>query len=125
VGVVVGWVGVCLWVVLWVLCGLVMLSYEHKTDPCQSHGEPDCKKPSDKPVAKKKCCEFKLDQQKLEQAAQQKLTQFAFVWIAPESTFPLVFPTVLITQQEVLTYTNSSPPLYGKQLLYSLHVLRV
>ena len=107
------------------ISGKVMLSYEQKEDPCKAHGETDCKKPAEKPVAKKKCCEFKLDQHKLELAAQQKLTQFAFVWIAPESTFPLVFPSVLITQQEVLTYTNSSPPLYGKQLLYSLHVLRV
>ncbi|MFC5269595.1 HYC_CC_PP family protein [Adhaeribacter terreus] len=107
------------------ISGKVMLSYEHKEDPCKAHGETDCEKPGIEPVAKKKCCEFKLDQHKLEQAAQQKLTQFAFVWIAPATTFSPVFPIVLATQQEVFTYANSSPPLYGKNLLYSLHILRV
>jgi hypothetical protein len=107
------------------ISGKVMLSYEYKEDPCKLHGETDCEKPSEKTVAKKKCCEFKLDQHKLEQAAQQKLTHFAFIWLASELSFSPVFPTVLQTQQEVLTYSNSSPPLYGKTLLYSLHILRV
>jgi len=106
--------------------GKVMISFEQKEDPClKGHGQTDCEIPDGQLTFKKKCCEFKLDQHKLEQAAQQKLKQFAFVWIAPETTFLPVFPTVLQTQQEVLTYSNSSPPLYGKDLLYSLHILRV
>ena len=131
---------VCLWLSLVVLLGSVgltvsehicltsgkvLLSYQQKEDPCAKHAKSECEKPSSELAFKKKCCEFKLDQHKLEQAAQQKLTQFAFTWITPQSTFSPVFPTVLQTEQQVLTYTNSSPPLYGKDLLYSLHLLRV
>ena len=131
---------VCLWLSLVVLLGSVgltvsehicltsgkiLLSFQQKEDPCTKHAKSDCEKPSSELAFKKKCCEFKLDQHKLEQAAQQKLTQFAFVWVLPQSTFLPVFPTVLQTEQQVLTYTNSSPPLYGKDLLYSLHLLRV
>ena len=105
--------------------GKVMLSYQQKEDPCTKHAKSDCEKPGAGLAFKKKCCEFKLDQHKLEQAAQQKFAQFTFVWIAPDLTFSPVFPTVLRTEQQVLTYSNSSPPLYGKDLLYSLHILRV
>lgn len=137
---------VCLWLSLAVLIGSVgltvsehiclisgkvQLTYNHlaaahQSDPCSKKHEPsDCRKPAEKPVVKKKCCEFKLDQHKLELAAQLKLKQFAFTWVAAPLTFSPAFPTVLQTEQEVLQYTNSSPPLYGKKLLYSLHVLRV
>ena len=131
---------VCLWLSLMVLLGSVgltvsehicltsgkvLFSFQQKEDPCTKHAKSNCEKPESGFVLKKKCCEFKLDQHKLEQAAHQKLTQFAFVWITPESTFLPVSPTVLQTDQQVLTYTNSSPPLYGKDLLYSLHILRV
>ena len=34
------------------ISGKVMLSYEHKEDPCKAHGETDCEKPAEKPVAK-------------------------------------------------------------------------
>lgn len=105
--------------------GKVLLSYQQKEDPCSKHAKSDCEKPTPELALKKKCCAFKLDQHKLEQAAQQKLTQFTFTWIAPEITFSPVFPSVLQTEQAVYQYTNSSPPLYGKDLLYSLHILRV
>jgi hypothetical protein len=107
------------------ISGKVMLSYEHKEDPCTKHEKTDCKNAGQEQLIKKKCCEFKLDQHKLELAAQVKLTQFSFAWVAQPVTFSLLFPTVLQPEQEVLQYTNSSPPLYGKNLLYSLHVLRV
>ncbi|HSI91690.1 MAG TPA: hypothetical protein VK927_11270 [Adhaeribacter sp.] len=106
--------------------GKVMVSFEQKEDPCtKGHGQTDCEIPDGQLAFKKKCCEFKLDLHKLEQAAQLKLTQLSFVWIAPDITFSPVFPTVSQTRQEVFLYANSSPPLYGKDLLYSLHVLRV
>ena len=105
--------------------GKVLLSYQQKEDPCTKHAKTDCEKPSPELAFKKKCCEFKLDQHKLELASQVKFTQFSFAWIAPQITFSPVFPTVLQTEQAVLQYTNSSPPLYGKDLLYSLHILRV
>lgn len=109
--------------------GKVMLSYQVKQDPCQKHAssntKTDCKIPAGEQQFKKKCCEFKLDQHKLELASQVKLTQFSFTWIAPQFTFIPVFPTVLKAEQEVYQYTNTSPPLYGKNLLYSLHILRV
>jgi hypothetical protein len=137
---------VCLWLSLAVLIGSVgltvsehiclisgkvQLNYNHLAsgqlgDPCKkSHERSDCETPAAKPVFQKKCCEYKLDQHKLELAAQVKFTQFNFAWISQVFTFSPVFPTVLQTEQEVLHYTNSSPPLYGKHLLYSLHVLRV
>lgn len=105
--------------------GKVMLSFKQKEDPCTQHAKSDCEKPAGELAFKKKCCEFKLDQHKLEQAAQQKLTQFSFVWIAPQPTFNHVLPGVLKAEQEVYLYANTSPPLYGKDLLYSLHILRV
>ncbi len=105
--------------------GKVMLSYQQKEDPCTKHANADCEKPGSEPVAKKKCCEFKLDQHKLKLASQIKLQQFSFIWVAQEFTFSPVFATVFQTQQETLQYTNSSPPLYGKELLFSLHLLRV
>jgi hypothetical protein len=131
---------VCLWLSLAVLfssvgltvsehicltSGKVLLSYQQKEDPCAKHAKSDCEKPEAKVVVKKKCCEFKLDQHKLELASQVKLTQFSFTWVAPQITFSPVFPTVFQTEEAVLHYTNSSPPLYGKNLLYSLHILRV
>ena len=105
--------------------GKVLLSYQQKEDPCSKHAKSDCEKPGPELVLKKKCCEFKLDQHKLELASQVKFTQFSFAWVAQQITFSPVFPTVLQTDQEVFHYTNSSPPLYGKDLLYSLHILRV
>ena len=74
--------------------GKVLLSYQQKEDPCSKHAKSDCEKPETALAFKKKCCEFKLDQHKLEQVAHQKLTQFAFAWIAPQITFSPVFPTV-------------------------------
>ena len=105
--------------------GKVLLSFQQKEDPCTKHAKADCEKPTGALVLKKKCCEFKLDQHKLELASQVKFTQFTFTWLAPQLAFPLVFPTVLQTEQEVFLYSNSSPPLYGKDLLFSLHILRV
>jgi hypothetical protein len=105
--------------------GKVLLSYQEKEDPCTRHAKTECEKPSQETLLKKKCCQFKLDQHKLELASQVKLTQFSFAWVAQPVTFSLIFPTILRTEQQVLQYTNSSPPLYGKSLLYSLHVLRV
>ena len=105
--------------------GKVLLSYQEKVDPCSKHAKTECKKPGKETTLKKKCCQFKLDQHKLELASQVKLTQFSFAWVVQPITFSVVFPSVLQAEQEVLQYTNSSPPLYGKNLLYSLHVLRV
>ena len=131
---------VCLWLSLAVLIGSVgltvsehicltsgkvLLSFHQKEDPCTKHGKTDCEKPGSEPVVKKKCCEFKLDQHKLELASQVKFKQLSFVWHAPQFNFAPVYATVFQTQQATLQYTNSSPPLYGKDLLFSLHLLRV
>ncbi|KAA9338869.1 HYC_CC_PP family protein [Adhaeribacter soli] len=132
---------VCLWLSLMVLLssvgltvgqhicltsGKVMFSFELKEDPCTKHAaEADCKIPEAGQTVSKKCCDFKLDQHKLDLASQVKLKQFTSTWLAPQPTFSPVFIPVQHTEQEVLQYTNSSPPLYGKKLLYSLHILRV
>ena len=134
---------VCLWLSLAVLLGSVgltvsehiclvsgkvILSYEHSKhqgDPCAKQKHEAKATACAKPVLKSKCCAYKLDQHKLETATQVKLTQFSFAWIPTQFTFSPVFSTISQTRQEVLHYTNSSPPLYGKNLLYSLHTLRV
>jgi hypothetical protein len=108
------------------ISGKVMLSYEVKQDPCQKPGKSDCEKATNKPVIKKKCCEFKLDHQKLEAATAHKLSHYTFSWITPQPAFLPVFPTIFRSLPEpALHYADSSPPLYGKNLLYSLHLLRV
>jgi hypothetical protein len=109
------------------ISGKVILSYEVKKDPCQKHhGSSDCENPAGKSVIQKKCCEFKLDQYKLELATSQKFSHFTFTWVAPQPSFTPVFNTLSNNLPEPeLHYADSSPPLYGKDLLYSLHILRV
>ena len=57
------------------ISGKVILSYHQQEDPCTKHEKSDCKKTDQEQIAKKKCCEFKLDQHKLELAAQQTRKQ--------------------------------------------------
>ncbi|GGG06259.1 HYC_CC_PP family protein [Pontibacter amylolyticus] len=73
------------------------------------------------------CCTTALSFEKLEPVS--SLKGFALelpVFFAV--TFTPLFATwapAVATDQRILTYSDSSPPLYGRQLLHSLHILIV
>ncbi|WP_148561774.1 HYC_CC_PP family protein [Pontibacter korlensis] len=86
-----------------------------------------CDKPASSNTAKDDCCEEHVAYHKLEPVSTPKeygLQIPALAFSAPTPFIP-VYQVNQQTQQAVLSYTNSSPPLYGRHLLHFLHVLIV
>ena len=86
-----------------------------------------CEEPSSQSEAEDGCCTVKVSFEKLEPVSNLK----AFALEAPALLAvllrPLVFPALsaVATDRRILTYTDSSPPLYGRSLLHRIHILIV
>lgn len=73
------------------------------------------------------CCEEHVSYQKLEPVQGHKQYHVAVPFLAYITHTPSL-PTYVVSinpQLDVYTFTNSSPPLYGRQLLHFLHTLIV
>jgi hypothetical protein len=112
--------GVALSEQLCLMTGLKMSAAQEQADSC-------CQKPEAKDAEEEDCCTTKLSFEKLEPVSFLKS-------LSPES--PLFFAVGFIplfttwsphtaVDHRILTYSDSSPPLFGRHLLYSLHTLIV
>ncbi|WP_276496535.1 HYC_CC_PP family protein [Pontibacter litorisediminis] len=87
-----------------------------------------CCDKSDLPdTGKASCCEEHVAYHKLEPVSTPKefSLQVPALAFTPPTPFVAVYQASQQTQQAVLRYTNSSPPLYGRDLLHFLQLLIV
>lgn len=115
-----GSVGVALGEQLCLMTGLKEVGTEKPMDSC-------CEKP-DAPVSEEDgCCTFELSFEKLEPVSSIKVFNLeAPVFFA--AAFQPLFTTwapAIAADQRILTYSDSSPPLYGILLLHRLQILIV
>ena len=100
------------------------------TDCCQkktvcTESEADLEKVSNENDS---CCALSVEHEKLNPEASLKGFSLNFLALSPAllPVFPAyLFAPVAATQQEILTYSDSSPPLYGRSLLRKIQILIV
>ncbi|MFD2245664.1 hypothetical protein [Pontibacter ruber] len=111
--------GIALSEQLCLMTGLKQLPSQEQTDTCCS--EPDSG--SDK----EECCTVKVSFEKLEPVSTLKAFHLEIPVFFAENSKPLPLPWlhVPVPLQVTLTYSDSSPPRHGKQLLHYLHTLIV
>ena len=94
-----------------------------KADECQED-----KAPAKKTTDEESCCALSVAHEKLNPEASLKSSSFSFLALAP-ALLPVfqaeLFAPLQVTQQEILTYSDSSPPLYGRSLLRKIQILIV
>lgn len=86
-----------------------------------------CEKTPDTQAEEDSCCDVKVSYEKLEPVSASKafslelpaLFPLQFNFFAPQTAN---FPAY---EQRIYTYSDSSPPLYGRALLHSIHTLIV
>ncbi|MDO6389135.1 hypothetical protein Q4E40_03280 [Pontibacter sp. BT731] len=117
--------GVALSEQLCLMTGIRTLAAQEQMDGC-------CQKPDSQEDDKQEsedddCCTTAMSFEKLEPVSSLKAFSLELpVFFAV--TFTPLFTTwapAVATDQRILTYSDSSPPLYGRQLLHSLHILIV
>nr|WP_256488653.1 hypothetical protein [Pontibacter sp. HSC-36F09] len=106
------------------LCLRMTTPQEQDGSCCQ---KPGTQKHNEQQGDEDDCCTTALSFEKLEPVSSLKgftleLPVFFKVNFTP--LFATWSPAVA-TDQRILTYSDSSPPLYGRQLLHSLHILIV
>lgn len=115
-----GSVGVALSEQLCLMTGLKMSAIQEKADGC-------CQKAEAQDAEEEDCCTNKLSFEKLEPVSFLKsLTPESPLFFA--AAFTPLFTTwapYAVVDQRILTYSDSSPPLYGRHLLHRLHTLIV
>jgi hypothetical protein len=115
-----GSVGVALSEQLCLMTGLKMPAAQELADGC-------CQKPEAQDAGEEDCCITKLSFEKLEPISFLKSLSPEpplFFAIAFTPLFTTWAPYALVDQR-ILTYSDNSPPLYGRHLLHSLHTLIV
>jgi hypothetical protein len=114
-----GSVGVALTEQLCLMTGLKKVeALAHSEDCCQQKGPA---------TEEDTCCTEQVSFAKLETASSQKITDLtlpAFFQAAVKLSYKAK-PEALATDQRILTYSDTSPPLYGRGLLHRFHVLIV
>ncbi|MCX2740176.1 hypothetical protein [Pontibacter anaerobius] len=117
--VVMGSVGVALSKQLCQVTGLQPASASSLPETC-------CAAPENK-ESKDDCCQEHVAYQKLEPVPEQKLFHLQVPLLAPDIQLPdaLKYASGINPHIRVYTYTNTSPPLHGRQLLHFLHTLIV
>ncbi|MBA9076408.1 hypothetical protein [Rufibacter quisquiliarum] len=92
---------------------------------------PACPKPDKAPkttsVSKKACCSEATTYQKLDVETSLKFSKVEFLAIAPALTSTFLLPPVTLATEANSwpLYSDSSPPLAGKDLLHRLHILNI
>lgn len=86
-----------------------------------------CDDPVSQADDKDGCCTVALSFEKLEPVSSIKGFTLELPAICAINFTPLfsTWAPAIATDQRILTYSDSSPPLYGRQLLHSLHILIV
>ncbi|WP_370583188.1 hypothetical protein [Pontibacter sp. FD36] len=112
--------GVALSEQLCLMTGLKMSAMQEQADGC-------CQEPNTQEAAEDDCCTTELSFEKLEPVSSIKSLSLEIpVFFA--AAFTPLFTTWApepATDQRILTYSDSSPPLYGIQLLHRLQILIV
>jgi len=85
-----------------------------------------CKKPAPE-ADEDACCTVKLSFEKLEPVSSLKTFQLELPVFFAHLPTPIIFrwDDRLTTDQRIFTYSDSSPPLYGRNLLHRIHILIV
>jgi len=115
-----GSVGVALSEQLCLMTGMREYGTEKPMDHC-------CEAPVSQADDEEGCCTVALSFEKLEPVSSLKVFQLeAPVFFAvPFTPLFTTWSPSLATDQCVYTYSDSSPPLYGRSLLHRLHILIV
>ncbi|WP_240773198.1 hypothetical protein [Pontibacter sp. SGAir0037] len=111
-------VGVALSAQLCLMTGLKQATAQEQMDGC-------CEKPAAKAAKTDDCCAVKTSFEKLEPVSTLKAFQLEapVFFLEPLSPFPTFRTVATKPDQRVLTYADSSPPLYGRTLLQFIHIL--
>jgi hypothetical protein len=114
-----GSVGVALSEQICLMTGLKQPAGQNLTDSC-------CQEP-DSNAEEDSCCTEALSFEKLEPVSAQKAFHLEVPVFFNQPLNPLLLVLALVpgADQRLLTYSDSSPPLYGRQLLHQLHILIV
>ena len=120
-----GSVGVALSEQLCLMTGLKMTAAQEQADDCCQKSDPSGHK--EKESKGEDCCTTSMSFEKLEPVSSIKgftleLPVFFAIQFTPLFT---TWAPAIATDQRILTYSDSSPPLYGRQLLHKLHILIV
>nr|WP_255594387.1 hypothetical protein [Pontibacter sp. HSC-14F20] len=117
--------GVALSEQLCLMTGLRTPASQEAMDGCCE--KPDSQEHDEQQTDEDDCCTTELSFEKLEPVSSIKTLSLevpVFFALAFTPLFNTWSPTVA-TDQRILTYSDSSPPLYGIQLLHRLHMLIV
>ncbi|SIR22055.1 hypothetical protein SAMN05421545_2764 [Pontibacter lucknowensis] len=112
--------GVALSEQLCLMTGLKMSAAQEQTDGC-------CQESDTQETTEDDCCTTALSFEKLEPVSSIKSLSLeipVFVAVAFTPLFTTWSPAIA-TDQRILTYSDSSPPLFGIELLHRLHILIV
>jgi hypothetical protein len=117
--------GVALSEQLCLMTGLRMSAAPEQADGCCE--KPDSQEHEEQEATEDDCCTTELSFEKLEPVSSIKSLSFevpAFFALAFTPLFTTWAPATAIDQR-ILTYADSSPPLYGVKLLHRLSILIV
>ncbi|PKV76344.1 HYC_CC_PP family protein [Pontibacter ramchanderi] len=117
--------GVALSEQLCLMTGLRMSATQEQTDGCCA--KPDAQAHDEQESDEDDCCTTELSFEKLEPVSSIKSLSLeipVFVAVAFTPLFTTWSPAIA-TDQRILTYSDSSPPLFGIELLHRLHILIV
>jgi hypothetical protein len=103
-----------------------------RTPAAQEQMDGCCQKPDSQEDDKQgseddDCCTTAMSFEKLEPVSSLKAFSLELPVFFAVNFTPLftTWAPAVATDQRILTYSDSSPPLYGRQLLHSLHILIV
>ena len=107
------------------MSGISMSAAKEQMDGCCQ--KPDPQKDNNQKTEEDDCCTTELSFEKLEPVSSIKAFALEIPAIIAINFTPLfsTWAPAVATDQRILTYSDSSPPLYGRQLLHSLHILIV
>ncbi|HEY4650628.1 MAG TPA: hypothetical protein VIG72_04395 [Pontibacter sp.] len=105
------------------LCQMAMLSSTSK--PAQEMK--GCCSKSERSDTADDCCTLKVTHKKLDVVSTTKADLLQKVYLAAPAIFPApaYFLPVPVPTKQVLSYSDSSPPLSGRDILLQKHILRV
>ena len=115
-----GSVGVAFSEQICLMAGMKTSSLTEENDGC-------CEEKATKEKATDECCAVKVLYEKLEPVSSSKAFALQLPVYFPHHIKPFVLPQINFTaaDERIYTYTDSSPPVYGRRLLHQLHILIV
>ncbi|MEJ8801723.1 HYC_CC_PP family protein [Pontibacter sp. H249] len=115
-----GSVGVAFSEQICLMAGIKTSALAEETDDC-------CKKETAPEKDTDSCCAVKVLYEKLEPVSSNKVFSLQLPVYLPHHIQPFVLRQAIFkaSEERIYTYSDSSPPVYGRKLLHQLHTLIV